>query len=1106
VLEGLGGTLLSRRFLSERVPALLPVYRDERGARFPAALARWWRRVHATCGPATSVRALVDVALRPLAALVEAELARPSRLSHDLWSTALRAGDACLPLVATCWGRPPESAWRETARLALASGTRWCAVYNGTHLRLSDAGVASARRHADFDFQVLCDDERAARLAWALVVGGCLAPAGDGSPSDSALGHLVSIADREGAEICEGLRSGVREALEHLASGVLAAGSRGRRCTRTVSTAYDHSLTAVYRMLFLLFAEARGLVPGWHPVYGPSYTMEALRTQVEGPGDARGTWETFQAMSRLAHAGCEADDLRVTAFNGRLFAPHRAPLLDTCRVPDAAMAAAVRALSTSQTPRGRERVSYADLGVEELGAVYETLLEYEPRATAGGRAPAVVLERTGPARRKTTGTFYTPEALTRYLVAQTLQPLTAGAAPDAVLGVRVADPAMGSGAFLVAACRFLAHAYEAALVRQGQARETDITADDRAGFRRLVAQRCLYGADANPMAVHLARLSLWLTTLAADRPLGFLDHHLVSGDSLLGVSAGHVTQRAPARRPGRRADERQLPLFALDGLLGTMQHARAVRSDLAARPDTTADEVRRKERALDHLHASADLGRWRAVCDLWCAVFLDDTRVSPSLYAALAQHELQAPGPLPHAVAEHAMAPLRRAASDRRFLHWPLEFPEVFCDAAGREWPDGGFDAVVGNPPWEMVRADVGRLHGSDSATIRFSRRSGLYHAQSDGHLNLYQVFVERAVHLVRPGGRIGLVVPHGLASDQGAAPLRHLLLRQCATDRLVGFENRSGVFPIHRGVRFLLVTATRGRETRSIACRFGLHDPAVLDRLCEAEQDEPRSAFPIRLTPALLERLSGPGLAIPDLRTPLDLQIAEKLAAAHPRVTAAAGWGARFGRELNASDDREHFTRGRDGLPVLEGKHLSPFVVRHGEAVQRIAADRARQLLPGQPYLRDRLAFRDVTSATNRTTLIAALVPAGCVTTHTLFCLRPPLPAREQLVLCALFNSYVANYLVRMRVSSHVTLAVLDTLPMPRLHAGEALGATLAARAKAMASGRGGDVEPELQGLSALAYGLTPAEFAHVLGTFPLVPEGQRSAAFDAFTRASRR
>ena len=284
----------------------------------------------------------------------------------------------------------------------------------------------------------------------------------------------------------------------------------------------------------------------------------------EGGTGARGLWEALEAITRLAGRGCRAGDLRVTPFNGRLFSPAATSPLAARRrraadPRDAPLADVLVALTTRRAGRraasgSPTRISGWSSSAPSTSAC-STTRRSRRRGRAGRRAPAVTLRPAG--RRKATGSFYTPRALTDFLVRRTLHPLVDGATPDAILSLRVLDAAMGSGAFLVSACRYLAAAYEAALVRTGARGAGEVTDADRAGFRRTIAQRCLYGVDRNPMAVQLGRLSIWLATLAADRPLTFLDHNLRPGDSLAGASnRGH---RAPAaalsrrRRPGRAA-------------------------------------------------------------------------------------------------------------------------------------------------------------------------------------------------------------------------------------------------------------------------------------------------------------------------------------------------------------------------------------------------------------------------------------------------------------------------------------------------------------------------------------------------------------------------
>src|SRR5204862_2401858 len=241
------------------------------------------------------------------------------------------------------------------------------------------------------------------------------------------------------------------------------------------------------------------------------------------------------------------------------------------------------------------------------------------------------------------------------------------------------------------------------------------------------------------------------------------------------------------------------------------------------------------------------------------------------------------------------------------------------------------------------------------------TRDAGIYTAQSDGHANRYQLFLERAIALARPGGRIGLILPSGLATDSGSSRLRRRLFNVCDVDAIVGFDNRRAVFPIHRSVRFLLLTATAGAPTREVVCRLGEQDPLALER-----HDDERAPNDVRVTLAWVERVSGSGLALPDLRTRVDVQILDRACALFPPLGDAGGWAARFGRELNATDDRGAFRPADQGLPIVEGKQVHPFRVNVDSPRHAIARADALRLLGSSRFDRRRLAYRDVASATN--------------------------------------------------------------------------------------------------------------------------------------------
>jgi hypothetical protein len=280
---------------------------------------------------------------------------------------------------------------------------------------------------------------------------------------------------------------------------------------------------------------------------------------------------------------------------------------------------------------------------------------------------------------------------------------------------------------------------------------------------------------------------------------------------------------------------------------------------------------------------------------------------------------------------------------------------------------------------------------------------------------------------------------------------------------------------------------------TTSIAARLGESDVGALD----AAGDNPASTsawFPIRLTPAFIQGISGDGLAIPELRTATDVAIVERAATLFPPLGSDAGWSVRFGRELNATDDREHF--GTSGLPIVDGKHLELFRAHPESSDRFIRAAKAKALLPAAPFEHARLGYRDVASATNRLTLIAAILPAGCVSTHTVFCLRTPLAPAAQLLLCGLFNSLVVNYFVRMRVTTHVTTATVERLPIPPPGYSPSAEREIVAAAQVLSGDFDLDLWIALQTCVASLYQLTSAEFSHVLKTFPLINDSHRHAA----------
>ena len=1101
MIAGVSGELLSSAYLASCVTPE-QVRGASQGSAWTRGVVHWWRRATATLGPASPPRAMLDVGARPLLDLLQLTMTHVECHPWGHAAVITHSAEPVAAFVSTAWGTAPTTAWRQALRVSAGARVPWALLFGGDTLTLVDATRPWSRRVLTFDFPVVCRQPGALLLLSRLTTGSSLK-----GGATSELAGAIASSDHATIAVCASLGRGVLEALESLIRalgtrrrGVVAGGALADRL------AFDQSLTIVYRLLFLLFAEARQLVPMWHRVYRDAYSVEALCDRLLANPRSRGVWPALQAMARLAHLGCHAGDLRVTAFNGRLFAPTRTPLAEWRQLPDRAAADAVLALGTSSSRRGRRRIDFHDLGVEQLGAVYERVLEYEPVRSEG----TLTLRPTS-AERKATGSFYTPRAMTDFLVRRTLAPLVEGRSADAILRLRILDPAMGSGAFLVAACRYLAERVEQARLADGAWADGAVTDADRAEAARVVAERCLYGIDRNPTAVQLARLSLWLVTLSEHRPLTFLDHHLVTGNSLVGARLEDLG-RAPSHAPS--SDDRQPSLFDEDARQAWGRRVVPERQRLALEPSDTAADVRAKERRLERLTAPESLShRWTRAADLWCGLALRGGRVSAGLYADLQQHV--AGGPT--ALTSRDLAPrVDTAAAAARALdaaHWELLFPEVFLDENGLPRPDAGFDAVIGNPPWEVLRGDAGDWsqraggRGEVEAMMRFIRSTAHYRLHASGHVNQYQLFVERALRALGPQGRLGLILPSGLQSDVGSAGLRRALFDRCRLDTWIAFDNRRAIFPIHRSMRFVLLAGTHGGPTEVLPMTGGGSDAASLAQL----PDDPRmsqTALPrVMVTRGFVERWDPVHLTVPHFATPQALAIAEKARHA-PALSDAAGWGVTFGRDLNATDDRRHFvTAGTPThgpvLPVVEGKHLRPFGVDVEAVSHFILRARARARL-GNRWSQPRICYRDVASASNRVTLIAAVLPPGVVATHTVFCARTRLGDADTWCLTGLLNSLVANFLVRLQMSTHVTTALMARLPVPRPAPGTSAHRTLVECARMLAACRNVDDNVlafgRLDATSARLYGLSRPEYDHVVSTFPLLSEDLRHACLEAF------
>ncbi len=679
----------------------------------------------------------------------------------------------------------------------LLSGVRWGVITNGRRWRLYHRDtVHELDTFYEVDLESLVAAEDHDPLKYFLLffradsfeVGAFL---------DRTLSQRVEAAHRIGTE----LKENVFEGLRLLCQGFLD-GNKSLD-TDDIPEIYENGLILLYRILFLLYAESeeeRELLPLSNRTYREQISLYALKHEVASRDD----WieESHTLWSRLRDLFGFVDrgnpHLGIYAYNGGLFSPDRHPLLEQYQLGDRYLADAIKLLTCTQDDGHPGFFDYATLDVRELGSIYEGLLEHVLVSNKG-----TLSWEKDRAERKKTGSYYTPEYIVSYIVENTLGPLVdemekalqdelsamdekihrargeerlllqrekrklLQGARERVLDLKVVDPAMGSGHFLVSACDYLARRIaelEAALTGN----ETEEAVPD---LKRTVAIRSLYGVDLNPLATELAKLSLWLHTVATGKPLSFLDHHLRTGNSLIGARVVEL-RSLPSEKPGNVGLwESKL----VEDLGKAIRHLGFIKG---AAGDSRSDiEVKKEEWAL----VRTWIGKYKQAASVWLS-----TRFGNKVKRERYQQVLEtAPSARFLKVTEQPFfQQAQKIAAQKHFFHWELEFPDVFFDRFGRPLENPGFDAVLGNPPY--VRQE------------QLSKNKAYFktaYATYTGTADLYVYFYERSHRLLRNGGWFGMITSNKFIRAAYGEALREYLAENAHIEKLIDFGDLP-VFP----------------------------------------------------------------------------------------------------------------------------------------------------------------------------------------------------------------------------------------------------------------------------------------------------------------------
>ena len=940
----------------------------------------------------------------------------------------------------------------------------------------------------------------------------------------------------------------------------------------------DAALIFLYRLLFILYAEDRDLLP----VRDTRYDDYALRDKVRGDvGRRKDQNDTFSdsaarywnAIDDLCLAIDQGDaSIGLPPYNGGLFDRESMPLLEGIRLGDQVVANVIDALSFEQTEHGRRYINYRDLGVQQLGSIYERLLEYELVREEGE-----VVVRPNIFARKESGSYYTPDDLVGLIIKETVgslvqrcmdnfesktaefaqndlpEDLKIGLLREAdpaekLLELKICDPAMGSGHFLVNLVDFLTDnvitamadaealvenyrsplteridRIRSSIIANAQNQEWSINfeqLDDRHIIRRMVLKRCVYGVDKNPMAVELAKVSLWLHTFTVGAPLSFIDHHLRCGNSLFGMWV---------RAGIRKAEEYGGSLF-LEKPIG-----RAIR---AAAPmqiieDLTDAEISEAHRSADIFASieedTAPLDAFLSVVHAFDWLNIRNRENKSALYAFFegmlgdpVDISLGKSGIKNGRMESERFAGLfekvQELVEEERFCNWQVMFPGVWS-----EWEDfelcGGFDAVIGNPPWDRIKLqqvewfatrrreialaqraadrkrmiaqlekvedplakDFGKAKERAEQIARVARTCGDYPLLSGGDLNLYSLFVERAMTIVKPDGMVGLLVPSGIASDKTASKFFKKVATEGKLKVLYDFENRrtrfntTPFFPdVDSRFKFCVFVASPLPVPGPTQCAFFLQDVSELeDHDC---------SFP--MTAEDFAQVNPNTGTAPVFRSRRDAELTKAIYGRLPvLVDRSSGeevrtWAVKYSTMFHMTNDSGLFRTRQEledkeraypiggnrfgspeseWVPLYEGKMMQAFdhraakIIVNPENQHRPAQPKSATLeehqnpswfpdpqfwvlksktsFPEVPYL---LTFKDVTAPTNMRSMIAALIPGFGVGNTLPIISMYGQRAVDIAFLLANFNALQFDYVARQKIQGqHLNWFIVEQLPV---------------------------------------------------------------------------
>jgi len=881
----------------------------------------------------------------------------------------------------------------------------WGIVTNGTHLRLMRDNASLTRpAYIEADLAQIFSNEDIASFAvlWLLIHRSRFG--NEGAPAtDCPLERWRETGSKEGEVARDRLADQVQIALKVLGSGFLEANpdlsTKLKSGEVNLTEWFNELLRLVYRLIFLMVAEDRNLL---HPsnaktdarsLYAQGYSLAALRKQCYRAATWDKHHDRYEGVKIVFNALAHGQPALALPALGGLFADDRLPHLETARLRNKAFMEALYRLSWLSDKTGMVPVNWRAMETEELGSVYESLLELQPQLGDDGKTlvfASEAAEQKGN-QRKTTGSYYTPDSLVQALLDTALDPVLDKTEPEKLLKLTVIDPACGSGHFLLAAARRIA-----TRLARHRAEGTPALSDFRHALRD-VARSCLHGVDRNPMAVELTKVALWIETVDPGLPLGFFDAQIRCGDALLGVFDLKVLEDGipdAAYKPLTGDDKDAAKYYkkanqdAKGGQggfdFGTGQVAMPEMKPMALDfsgfrdlPEDTVEQIGAKAKRFKELRKKQGFVRATAAANLYVAAFLlpkvggapagPSARTVPTteeLWMALNQGKMR-----------QAMIDAPKAARRARAFHWPLEFPDVM--------QRGGFDVVLGNPPWDKIQAEEQSFFASREPDISaatgqkrkrmieglratnpklhsefeeykrnigaldlFAKNSGRYRLTGKGKLNTYALFSELNSNLLTPLGRCGIIVPIGLVTDDTTKEFFGGMLKANRLVSVLGFENEEFIFPsVHHAFRFINLTLSGSELTQPTVYSFfnrNVRDIQNPKRIYGLTSNEVITINPNTENAPIFRSKTD---------AELNLRIYRDVPVFINDQLDQNAWDANIRRMFNPTDDSDLFSedpsRFKDPIPLYEAKMIHQFDHRFGSYLGQTEAQRRQGKLP---------------------------------------------------------------------------------------------------------------------------------------------------------------